>query len=76
MMRLPLVADGSSTPSLRQAKLNGPVPWAAVTSETKSPRHTIMFVSDVAVVSWLTINEAVLVTELHTPVTSTEYTPA
>src|SRR5688572_2110488 len=65
-----------ASPSFRQTKLNGPVPCGTAENETSSPEHTVVSASGDAVVGWFTMSEAWLVTALHAPVTTTEYSPA
>jgi hypothetical protein len=59
-------------PSLRQRKVNGPVPLGVVENETLSPRQLVWLVNKVADVFVLTVSVAELVRLLQLPETITE----
>jgi hypothetical protein len=74
--KVALVSPLSVIPSLRQTKVNDPVPLGVVEKETLSPGQLVKLVNKVADVFVLMVSVAELVTLLQLPETITEYIPA
>src|SRR6188768_4270673 len=73
--RVLLVTLGNSTPLLRHKNVNGPEPDTTVLKVTELPGQLVAFNKGVSTGCSLTVKVAKFVTLLHSPVTSTEYTP-
>src|SRR6266404_959083 len=69
-MELP-VWSASRRPSFLQTKLTGPAPRGVVLNVAVRPKQSVWFAIGVAVVGALMVSVALLVTELHSPLTTT-----
>ena len=71
MLKLLVVWPLKMLPSLRQTKLNGPVPEGVVLKVAVVPGQLVRLVNDVALTLVSTVRVALLVTLRHAPLTIT-----